>query len=53
MDADAAAASAAHAAAAAAAAAAANARKEWSGSLCSMPIFKADRASGESWRYFR
>jgi len=49
MDADAAAA----AAAAAAATAAANARKEWSGSLRSMPIFKADRASGESWRYFR
>ena len=47
MDADAA------AAAAAADAAAANARKEWSGSLRNMPIFKADRASGESWRYFR
>ena len=47
MDAD------ATAAAAAAAAAPANARKEWSGSLCNMPIFKADRTSGEFWCYFR
>ena len=35
------------------AAAAANARKEWSGALRNMPVYKANRQSGETWHYFR